>query len=86
LTAGFPADSSQRDDQWPKGPCDHLVIQRVIITIQGPGWEDLEDIELSQLPGEGEPIETKYGTCIVTEAQATPDAEQHDGRITCRLP
>jgi hypothetical protein len=41
---------------------------------------------LSRLPDEGEPIETKYGTCFVTQAQTTPDAEQYDGRITCRLP
>jgi hypothetical protein len=61
-------------------------IQRLIITIQGHGWEDLEDIELPRLPGEGETVETKYGTCFVTKAQATPDADQYDGRITCRLP
>ena len=62
------------------------IIQRIIITIQGPGWEDLEDSELSRLPGEGDAVETKYGTCLVTEAQATPGGDQYDGRITCRLP
>ena len=62
------------------------IIQRIMITIQGPGWEDREDAELSRLPGEGDLVETKYGTCFVTEAQATPDGDQYDGRITCRFP
>jgi hypothetical protein len=61
------------------------LIQRFIITIEGPGWNDVEDVELPALPGEGEPIETKYGTCLVTSAEPQPDGI-YDGKIICRLP
>jgi hypothetical protein len=61
-------------------------VQRFIITIEGPNWEDLDEVELPQLPPEGETIETKYGTCLVTRSEALPDGGQHAGRIVCRLP
>jgi hypothetical protein len=59
-------------------------MQRVIITIKGAGFEDVEDGELLELPKAGDPIETKYGTCIVTEAAASEGS--YDGRIVCRFP
>lgn len=81
-----PSESSQRGDQGGGVGAIIRIIQRIVITIQGPGWEDVEDTELSRLPSEGDPVETKYGTCFVTEAQAIADADQYDGTITCRLP
>jgi hypothetical protein len=65
--------------------CDDGLIQRFIITIEGYGWSDFEKIELPQLPSEGEPIETKFGTLLVERAEKTP-GEKYDGRIFCRLP
>ncbi len=54
------------------------------VTIEGPGWEDFQDVELLGLPDEGEPIETKYGTCLVTHAELMPDGERYAGKIVCR--
>ena len=50
------------------------------------GWSDLEEIELLQLPSEGEPIETKFGTLVVERAEKTPDSEKYDGKIVCPSP
>jgi hypothetical protein len=61
-------------------------VQRDSVTIQGPGWEDLQDVELPRLPAEGDAIETRYGTCIVTEVDEAPNADSYSGKITCRLP
>jgi hypothetical protein len=66
--------------------CDDGLIQRYIITIEGHGWSDFEEIELPQLPNEGEPIDTKFGTLLVERAEKTTDAEKYDGKIFCRLP
>ncbi len=60
-------------------------LQRFIITIEGPGWTEFDEVELPRPPDEGEPIETKVGTCLVTHTEL-PSAEQHDGKIVCRLP
>ena len=65
--------------------CDHRLIQTFIVTIEGPGWKDLQDIELPRLPDEGEPIETKYGVCLVTHAERTPGMQRYDGTIVCRF-
>ena len=59
---------------------------QVLITIEGPNFQDFEEAELHRLPAEGEPIETKYGTCIVTHAEALPQDDYLSGRVTCRLP
>ena len=59
---------------------------RLIVTIEGPGWTDLDEVELAALPDEGEPIQTKFGLCLVTHAEAVPNDDRHDGRIVCRLP
>ena len=63
--------------------CDHRLIQKFIVTIEGPGWKDLQEIELTRLPDEGEPIETKYGVCLVTHVERTPG--RYDGKIVCRF-
>ena len=66
--------------------CDDSLIQRFIITIEGRGWSDFEEIELLQLPGEGEPVDTKFGTLLVERAEPTPPGEKYDGKIVCRMP
>ena len=53
--------------------------------IQGKNWEDVDDVELPRLPTESEPIETKYGKCLVTHVELMPDSEQYAGKIVCRL-
>jgi hypothetical protein len=65
--------------------CDDGLIQRFIITIVGHGWSDFEEIELPQLPSEGEAINTKLGTLLVERAEKTPEARRYDGKIVCRL-
>jgi hypothetical protein len=61
------------------------LIQRFIVTIEGHGWNDVEDVELPAPPSEGDSIETKYGTCLVTSAEPEPQSD-YDGKISCRLP
>ena len=41
---------------------------------------------MPRLPDEGEAIETRYGTCIVTKVEKPQSAEKYDGKIVCRLP
>jgi hypothetical protein len=60
-------------------------IQRFIVRIEGPGWTDVEDIELPRLPDIGESIETKFGTMLVADTEETPDMAGYAGRIVCRL-
>jgi hypothetical protein len=62
-------------------------LNRYLITIEGPGWRDLEELELPRFPRENESIETKYGTCLVVRAEPWPDDdEEYHGRIACRVP
>jgi hypothetical protein len=61
-------------------------VQRLTVTIEAPNWTDVQEVELPQLPGEGDAIETKYGTCIVTQADPSPGGGQYAGKIVCRLP
>ena len=56
-----------------------------MVMIEASGWSDFEELELPRQPDEGEPVETKYGTCFVTHAEPTPDMDRFDGKITCRL-
>jgi hypothetical protein len=58
-------------------------VEHFTVTIEGPGWQDFE-IELLALPAEGEPIQTKYGTCLVTRAELVPGDDRYDGKIVCR--
>ena len=61
------------------------AVERFIVTIEGPGWTDVEDVELPRLPDEGESLETKYGTLLVAQAEKAPDLATYDGRIVCRM-
>jgi hypothetical protein len=60
-------------------------LQRFILTVEGPGLEDVDEVELVQLPEEGEPIETRLGTCVVIRAEPGPEGSQYAGKIVCRL-
>jgi hypothetical protein len=61
-------------------------MERVILTIHGPNFTEVGDTELFRLPAVGDPIETKYGTAVVTESEQLPLGETYDGRVACRLP
>jgi hypothetical protein len=56
-----------------------------MITIETPDWKDVQDTELPRLPEVGETIETKYGTCLVTQTEATGTGP-YAGKIVCRRP
>jgi len=58
---------------------------RFIVSVEGPGWQTHENIELPRLPEVGDSIETQYGTLLVAEAEATPGG-QYAGKIVCRMP
>lgn len=60
-------------------------MERFIVTIEGPGWTDVEDVELPGLPDVGESLETKYGTLVIAQAEEAPDLAAYSGRIVCRL-
>jgi hypothetical protein len=61
-------------------------LRSYIITIQGPGFEDVDEAERPAPPQPGEPIETNLGTCIVIRTEPTPTDSGYAGRIICRLP
>jgi hypothetical protein len=61
-------------------------MQQFILTIDGHGFSDVEEIELPEPPADGDPVETKYGTCIVTGTEMATDSDRFAGRIACRLP
>jgi hypothetical protein len=61
-------------------------VQRYLITIEGSGFKDVQEIELPRPPGPGEPIETQLGTCLVTRVEPFPEESRFDGRIVCSLP
>jgi hypothetical protein len=61
-------------------------VKHYVITIEGPNFEDLEEIELPALPTAGDPVDTKYGTCIVSSTEELADNPRYDGKIVCRLP
>jgi hypothetical protein len=65
--------------------CDHGAVKAFTVTIEGMNWEDVAVIELPALPREGDRIETKYGTCVVTHAEPLPD-NPYAGKIVCRFP
>jgi hypothetical protein len=60
-------------------------VHRYILNIEGV-IEEIEDVELPHLPVEGDPIETKYGTYVVTKTEDAPEGSSYDGRIFCRAP
>jgi hypothetical protein len=59
-------------------------MHRFVITIEGQGWTELDEVELPRPPAVGDTIETKFGLCLVTEAELSPGADH--GTIVCRLP
>ncbi len=61
-------------------------MRRFIVVVEGLPVEGIEEIELPHLPATGDPIETNYGTCIVTETEAAEEGSQYAGRIVCRMP
>jgi hypothetical protein len=61
-------------------------VNHIIVTINGPNFEDVEEAEVLRLPEEGEAIETKYGTCVVTNVEADPAGDHYEGKVVCRLP
>ena len=66
-------------------PCDHGLIPRFIVTIEGPGWTDVQDVELPRLPQVGESLETKFGTMLIAHAEEAPDLAAYAGKIVCRF-
>jgi hypothetical protein len=62
------------------------AVLRFSVVIQGPNWEDVQDLELARAPQEGDTIETRYGTCVVTEVDTTTHPGGRAGKIVCRLP
>jgi hypothetical protein len=62
------------------------AVQRFTVTFEAPNWKDVQEVELPHLPDEGDTIETRYGTCIVTQAEPSPVGGQYAGKIVCRLP
>ena len=67
----------------PFSDCDHALMPRFTVTIEGQGWADVQVLELPRLPREGELIETKYGTCVVTHSESTANTEPFAGKIVC---
>ena len=61
-------------------------MQQFILTVEGPNLEDLDAIELPNLPQEGDPIETRFGTCVVVRTESLAAGAEYDGRIVCRMP
>jgi hypothetical protein len=55
------------------------------VVIEGPNWQDVQKIELPRPPQEGDTLETRYGTCVVTGVELSGGGESA-GRIVCRLP
>ena len=55
------------------------------VTAVARAFQDFQEAEVARLPEEGEPIETKYGTCVVTAVEALPASEHFAGKVTCRL-
>jgi hypothetical protein len=59
-------------------------MKRFEVVIEGSNWEDRQQLELPVAPQEGETIETRYGTCVVTGVEMAEDEQR--GRIVCRFP
>ena len=71
----------------PRTPtCDHGFVYHVTVTIEGINWQDFQELELLELPHEGDAIETRYGTCIVSKSDPSPDGDPHTGKVVCRFP
>jgi hypothetical protein len=62
------------------------AVRRFTVTIEGSSWEDVQEVELPELPREGDTIETRYGTCIVTRVERLSDGGPYAGKVVCRFP
>jgi hypothetical protein len=71
---------------WRPGGAIMGAVRRFTVTIEGSNWKDVQEVELPELPREGDTIETRYGTCIVTRAELLSDGGQYAGKIVCRFP
>jgi hypothetical protein len=69
-----------------RGASTLSAMKRFIMAVEGPNLSDIEEIELPELPSEGTPIETRYGTYIVSETEELTENDAYDGKIVCRLP
>ena len=85
MTAATRVPSSRQGESTAPRSCDHPLIARFIVTIEGPGWTEVEDIEMPRLPDEGESLETKFGTMVVASAEEAPDLASYAGRIVVRF-
>jgi hypothetical protein len=61
-------------------------LERFIVKIEGAAFEDVDEIELPRLPQEGEPIETRLGTCLIVRTKSFDGGSAYAGEIVCRLP
>jgi hypothetical protein len=61
-------------------------VQRFIVIVEGLPLEEYEEIELPRAPTQGEPIETRYGTCIVMRTEPPEEGSPYRGRIVCQAP
>jgi hypothetical protein len=62
------------------------AVRRYTVKIEGSNWEDVQDLELHELPAEGDTIETRYGTCVVTSSERVSGSGPYAGKIVCRFP
>jgi hypothetical protein len=60
-------------------------MQRFILAVEGPNLNDLDEVELHAAPSEGDPIETRFGTCVVTATEELPGNATYAGRIIAKL-
>ena len=60
-------------------------MKRFIVMVEGPNLNDVGEIELPWLPSEGEPIETRFGTLIVTSTEVLTGHSSYQGKIVCKL-
>jgi hypothetical protein len=63
-----------------------MALERFLVTVEGPNLTDVSEVELVGLPEEGETIETRLGTCVVTRVEQSPDSSKFAGKIYCRMP
>jgi hypothetical protein len=61
-------------------------LKHFIVKVEGLALEELEEVELPVPPAEGEPIETRYGTCVILRTELFEGDARYDGQIVCRLP
>ena len=62
------------------------TVLRFSVVIEAPSWQDVQDMELGEAPQIGDTIETRYGTCVVTEVDLESKNGGRAGKIVCRLP